>query len=225
MFIVLQLFPGSEQPTPPDDKQLRLYSMRLCPYAHRTHLVLNRKSIPYHVFYIDLSAKPEWYSSIHPNGRVPVLQLVNEANDPFLFESLTICEYLDEKFPDNKLYPSDPLEKAQTKLWIERFGPITVAFYRIVFEKIDDALKDKLLVDLTGGLNSYEEELKKRATKYYGGDNPNIFDYAIWPWFERFGVLSSVVGVGDKFKLDDSTYPNLVRDHDISCGKEFKFRE
>ncbi len=199
---------GSEQPTPPNDSQLRLYSMRFCPYAHRAHLVLNCKNIPHHVFNVDMSEKPDWYiQNVNPGGKVPTLQLVNEKNEPFLFESLTICEYLDEKFPEIKLYPTDPLEKAHTKLWIDRFGSISGSFYRIVFEKISDDVKEKLLGDLITGLNAYEEELLKRGTKYFGGDNPNIFDYGIWPWFERFGVLSSVVG--DKFRIE--TFPNLVK--------------
>lgn len=171
--------------------------------------MLNVKNIPYHVFYIDLSAKPEWYSKVNPNGKVPALQLVNENNSPFLVESMIICEYLDEKFPENKLYPTDPLEKANTKLWIDRFGSIGGDFYRIVYEKNSDDVKEKLLGDLNAGLGTYEEELLKRGTKYFGGDKPNILDYAIYPWFERFGVLSSVVG--DKFKIDESTFPNLVK--------------
>lgn len=201
---------GSEQPTPPNDNKLRLYSMRFCPYAHRTHLVLNVKNIPHHVFNVDMSEKPEWYiNNVNPSGKVPAIQLVNENNDPFLFESLAICEYLDEKFPEIKIYPTDPLEKAQTKLWIDRFGSIGGAFYRLVFEKNSEEVNEKLLSDLIAGLKAYEEELLKRGTKYFGGDRPNIFDYGIWPWFERFGVLTAVVG--DKFKIDDSTFPSLAK--------------
>lgn len=191
--------------------------MRFCPYAQRTHLVLNVKNIPHHVFNLNTSEKPEWYTNnINPSGKVPTLQLVNEIDEPFLFESLVICEYLDEKFPEVKLYPTDPLEKAQTKLWIERFGSIGGAFYRLVFEKNSEEVNEKLLSDLIAGLKAYEEELLKRGTQYFGGDKPNIFDYGIWPWFERFGVLSAVVG--DKFKIDDSTFPSLVRRH-FPCGK------
>lgn len=209
MYVLFLSNQGTEQPTAPNDNQLRLYSMRFCPFAHRAHLVLNVKNIPYHVFYIDLSAKPEWYGKVNPNGKVPALQLVNEKNDPFLVESMVICEYLDEKYPDVKLYPIDPLAKAETKLWIDRFGSIAGAFYRLVYEKNNDDVNEKLLGDLVAGLKAYEEELLKRGTKYFGGEQPNILDYAIWPWFERLGTLSSVVG--DKFKLDDSTYPYLVR--------------
>jgi len=75
---------GTDQPIPPNDGQLRLYSMRFCPFAHRAHLVLNVKNIPYHVFYINLSEKPEWYSKVNPNGKVPALHLINEPSQPFL---------------------------------------------------------------------------------------------------------------------------------------------
>lgn len=182
--------------------------MRFCPFAHRAHLVLNAKNLPYHVIYINLSEKPEWYGKVNPNGKVPALHLVKETNQPFLVESMIICEYLDEKYPEVKLYPSDPLTKAETKLWIDRFGSIAGAFYRLVYEKNADDVNDKLLTDLHVGLNAYEEELKKRGTEYFGGDKPNIFDYGIWPWFERFGVLTSIVN--EKFKFDARNYPALV---------------
>ena len=36
-----------------------------------------------------------------------------------MFESSVIIEYLDTKFPDPKLYPDDPWEKAQVKMWMD----------------------------------------------------------------------------------------------------------
>lgn len=183
--------------------------MRFCPFAHRVHLVLNAKDIPYHVFYINLTDKPEWYTAnVNPNGKVPALQLTNEPYHPFLVESMVICEYLDEKYPENKLYPTDPLAKANTKLWIERIGTVAGSLYRLVYEKNADDVIDKHFKELFATLDQYEEELKKRGTEYYGGDKPNILDYAIWPWFERFGLLSSIHG--DKNLFDANHYPQLV---------------
>lgn len=182
--------------------------MRFCPFAHRVHLVLNAKNIPYHVIYINLSDKPEWYAEVNPNGKVPAVQLVHEPYSPFLVESMIICEYLDEKFPDVHLYPRDPLDKAQTKIWIERFGPIAGSFYRLVYEKNAEDVNDKLLNDLYVGLKPFEEELTKRGTEFFGGQNPNILDYAIWPWFERLGILSTIVG--EKFQFDHNNFPSLV---------------
>lgn len=181
--------------------------MRFCPFAHRVHLTLNAKNIPYHVVYINLSDKPEWYGQLNPNGKVPALHLVNEPDQPFLTESLHICEYLDEKYSATALFPKDPLQKVQAKLLIERFSPTAGAFYRLMF---DPELKDvkKSLEEFHRGLDAFEEELTKRNAPYFGGASLNIIDYGIWPWFERFGALTAVHG--DKYELNAKNYPKLV---------------
>lgn len=182
--------------------------MRFCPFAHRVHLVLNAKNIPYHTFFINLVDKPEWYLTINPNGRVPALKLTNEPHQPVLVESLVICEYLDEKYPEAKLYPADPLHKAETKLWIERFDACHSAFYHLIYVKNDDAEIDKRFTELLTTIDQFEAELSKRGTEYFGGDHPNILDYAIWPWFERLAMLKTFHG--DKNKFDEHNYPTLV---------------
>lgn len=181
--------------------------MRFCPFAHRVHLVLNAKEIPYNVVYINLSEKPEWYPKINPNGKVPAIQLMNEPNHPFLIESMVIAEYLDEKYPENKLYPTDPLEKAETKLWIEKFGPIPGAFYRLVYEVNSDEINAELLTKFYAELANFEAELTKRGLTFFAGSKPGILDYSIWPWFERFTILSSIIG--DKYDFDGK-FPRLV---------------
>lgn len=198
---------GSSQPSFPDNEKLRLFSMRFCPFAHRILLVLAAKDIPYHVANINLTDKPEWYLKLNPNGKVPALQLPEHASEPVLTESIIIAEYLDEKYPQVKLFPSDPLKKAETKLWIESFTPIIVTFYRLIYNQNTDADTDLLLNTIYTELGRFETELTKRATAYFSGDNVGIFDYAIWPWFERFGVLNEIIG--DKFHFDDK-FPKLV---------------
>lgn len=181
--------------------------MRFCPFAHRVHLVLNAKKIPYHVTYINLTEKPEWYPKVNPNGKVPALQLVNEPNQPFLVESMVIAEYLDEKYPEVKLYPTDPLVKAETKLWLERFSPIPGTHYRLVYNTNTDEENESLLNTFYTELQPFEDELIARKTEYFAGAQPGILDYAIWPWFERFGVLTNIVG--DKYNFDQQ-FPKLV---------------
>jgi len=43
-----------------------------------------------------------------PSGRVPALR----HGDLLLWESLAICEYIAERFPDRQLYPADPAARA-----------------------------------------------------------------------------------------------------------------
>lgn len=67
-----------------------------------------------------------------PLGKVPCLEL--ETGET-LYESLIIAEYLDENYPDHKLYPSDPLAKAKDKLLIERFNEVIGTMYKVLKDK------------------------------------------------------------------------------------------
>lgn len=193
---------GDAKPEFPDDGVYRLYSMRFCPYAARTHLILDAKNIPYHTINIHLNDKPEWLFDANPLGKVPALQLVNKKNAPFVYESLLIGEYLDEVHPNNKLFPSDPLAKLQEKLWIERFSPIASKFHQTNVEGT------AVWNDIQKGFDEFEKELTFRRSIYFGGEKPNILDYAIWPWFPRTEVLDVIFGEGNIF--DEKRFPNLV---------------
>lgn len=194
---------GSSKPDFPDDGAYRLYSMRYCPYAARVHLVLDAKNIPYHTANIHLKNKPEWLFDANPSGKVPALQLVNRPGAPFISESMLIAEYLDEVHPENKLYPNDPFEKLQEKLWIERFGPIATKFFQTF---VDGRVA---WYDILNGIDEFEKELNRRGTVYFGGDKPNILDYAIWPWFQRTEVAGEIFSDGCEFS--EERFPKLVR--------------
>lgn len=62
--------------------------------------------------------KPNWFYAISPLGKVPAIQKDGET----LYESIVICEYLNEVYPDPPLHSSDPWKKALDKGLIETFG-------------------------------------------------------------------------------------------------------
>lgn len=177
--------------------------MRFCPYAARTHLVLDAKNIPYHTVNINLIDKPEWLFEANPLGKVPALQLIDKPNAPFIYESLLIAEYLDEVHPENKLYPADPLAKLQEKLWIERFSSVASKFH----QSVTDGVAQWNAIQI--GLDEFEAELNSRGSIYFGGDKPNILDYAIWPWFSRTDVLEEIFAEGCTFS--EKRFPKLVK--------------
>jgi len=196
---------GDAEPNFPDDGKLHLISMRFCPYAQRTHIILEAKKIPYHTYNINLAEKPEWLTKYSPLGKVPALGLSNEKGKPFIHESLVIADYLDEKYPEKKLYPKDPLAKAVDKLLIERFNNVSSGFYKIAFGS--NAAEG--LTQISNGLDDFEKELEKRGTTFFGGDEPGMLDYMIWPWVERLAVLKYIDG--DKFELDKTRFAKLVQ--------------
>lgn len=196
---------GSERPALPDDGRLRLYSMRFCPYAARAHLVLDAKNIPYHTINIDLMHKPVWFFDANPMGMVPALQVINECGAPYLSESLIIMEYIEDKYPEPRLLPSDPLQRAQERLWIEKFNAVASAVNRGVVNKTDPTGAWK---EICNALQPFEVELKRRGTVYFGGNAPNLVDYAIWPFFHRIELAADLFG--EKCDFDKQTFPALV---------------
>ena len=66
--------------------------------------------------HVHLKNKPDWFLQKNPDGKkVPVL----ETNGKIITESLVICEYLDEKYPEIKLLPTNPEDKARDKELME----------------------------------------------------------------------------------------------------------
>ncbi|CAF1121071.1 unnamed protein product [Rotaria sordida] len=62
---------GSECP-PLKENQLRLYSMRFCPFVRRVKLVLAAKNIPYEEIFINLNDEPEcnYLDDLYPEHRL-----------------------------------------------------------------------------------------------------------------------------------------------------------
>ncbi|XP_055335831.1 glutathione S-transferase omega-1-like [Paramacrobiotus metropolitanus] len=172
---------GSSEPKL-DENQLRLFSMRFCPYAERARLTLNIKKIPYEIVNINLTEKPEWYMAHHnPLGKVPTL---HEPGKPKpVFESLIVAEYVDEHFPNEpKLLPKDEYEKARQKVAIEVITQKFINNLNAVGAKGD---KEKV-EELKKGLKEVEESL---TGQYFAGDKMGFVDVMIWPWFERIAPV------------------------------------
>ncbi|KAL7990629.1 hypothetical protein Chor_014059 [Crotalus horridus] len=171
-------------PGPVPEGIICVYSMRHCPFAQRTLLVLKAKGINHEIVNINLRNKPEWFFEKNPLGLVPVLET---SKGQLISESPITCEYLDEAYPENKLYPADPYEKAYQKMLLEYFSkvpPICISYARAIRNGKDaSALK-----------NEYQKKLLKleeiimlanHKTKFFGGNSVSMIDYLIWPWFER----------------------------------------
>ncbi|XP_036815531.1 glutathione S-transferase omega-1 isoform X1 [Oncorhynchus mykiss] len=110
---------GSSAPGLVAKGQIRLYSMRFCPFAHRTRLVLHAKGIKHDTVNINLKDKPEWFLKKNPLGLVPTLET---SSGQVIYESPITCDYLDEVYTDKKLLPADPFQKAQQKMMLENFS-------------------------------------------------------------------------------------------------------
>ena len=89
--------------------EITIYSAVVCPFAHRSRLVLLEKGIDFELVEIDLQNKPANFTEISPYSKVPVIKHGNER----VWESAIINEYLDETFPEPSLLPKDAISRAQ----------------------------------------------------------------------------------------------------------------
>lgn len=88
---------------------------------------------------------------------------------------------------------------------------------------------------MNNALDVFEAELKKRGTKFYGGEKPGMIDYMIWPWCERTDSFPFIIG--DKYEMEKTRYAKLIEWKDamkqdsavkasiISGEDHFKFRK
>lgn len=158
--------------------KFRLISFKLCPFVQRSVIVLKEKKIPFEIEYIDLANKPDWFLKISPTGKVPVLEVEGRV----LFESAVIMEYLDEVNPPS-LHPTDALEKAQDRAWIEFSSNLLVLQYQLSHTKSADDYAAKLAA-LRAGLTRFDNEFQG---PYWHGENFSLVDAAIAPLFTRIG--------------------------------------
>ena len=175
---------GSAPPGPVPEGQIRVYSMRFCPFAQRTLMVLKAKGIRHEVININLKNKPEWFFEKNPLGLVPVLE---NSQGHLVTESVITCEYLDEAYPEKKLFPDDPYKKARQKMTLESFSkvpPLIASFVRSKRKEDSPNLREALeneFKKLEEGMDNYKS--------FLGGDSPSMVDYLTWPWFQRLEAL------------------------------------
>ncbi len=93
----------------------KLYGTPISPFSYLIHSALIYKKVDFEYIFVDLGTKkqkePE-YLKLHPFGQVPLLITDEGVN---LYESFAIFEYLEEKFPDSSMLPTDLNERAKIR--------------------------------------------------------------------------------------------------------------
>ncbi len=112
---------------------MKLFDGGLAPNPRRTRIYLAEKGIEVEIVPIDMAAmghKSEAITSRNPLQKLPVLEL---DDGTILTESLAICRYFEELYPEPPLFGVDALDKAIVEMWSRRMefniiSPIAQAF-------------------------------------------------------------------------------------------------
>jgi len=173
--------------------ELKLYSARACPYAHRTRLVLGEKKIGFELIEIDLANKPAWYGGVSLYGKVPAL----EHDGVRIVESAVINEYLEEVFPEPRLLPREPAGRALARIWIDFANTRLAPAFGKVLWGASPADREAGKKELGAALDLVEREALGKLSSsgpYFFGAEPTLVDFAFYPWFERFRALEQHSG-------------------------------
>ena len=139
--------------------------------SRRVRLCLEEKGLAYESHVVDLEKmehhSPE-YLKINPNGVIPALIHDGRA----LYESGTICEYLDDAFPEPPLRPAGAYERAEMRNWIRAA--------RKPYTEEERAAARARLVQM---LDRMEAAMKE--TGWLAGARYSIADIALVPFVKR----------------------------------------
>ncbi|MBB2749819.1 UNVERIFIED_ORG: glutathione S-transferase [Rhizobium aethiopicum] len=167
--------------------RLTLISHPLCPFVQRAAIVLLEKGVPFDRINVDLSAKPDWFLALSPTGKVPLLKIARAgAEDAILFESMVICEYLEETERSTAMYPEDPLLRARQRAWIE-FATQTMTDGWQFLHSVDAATADARRAAFRDRLRKLEAELG--AGPYFAGSAFGMVDAIYAPLFRYFAII------------------------------------
>ena len=212
------------------EQNLTLISHPLCPFVQRAVIVLLEKGVAFDRVNVDLSAKPDWFLALSPTGKVPVLK-VRQPNDQdaILFESVVICEYLNETQVGVSMYPDDALLRARHRAWIE-FATQTFAEGWQFLHAKDVETADARRTSFSDRLSKIEAELGDGP--YFAGADFGLVDAVYAPLFRYFGIIDAAVAdpifaslprltawraaLAERPSVRNAvigTYPDLFRDH------------
>lgn len=190
---------------------MKLYTYFESGSAYRIRIALALKGIEYEPIFVvggrdSTDLQKQDYLELNPAGAVPTLI----DGDTVLTQSIAIMEYLEEKFPEPPLLPSEPdaraRARAMTQLIVSDTHPLSTAR---VMEFLDEKLE--LPQDAQSnwrrhwnerGFMALEELLAadEKAKGFYFGEHPTMADIA----------LVSQVFVATKFGYDISYFPNVM---------------
>ncbi len=96
---------------------VRIIGSYASPYVRKVLVVLDLKDIPYEIDPIIPFMGNDEFSKLSPIRRIPVLM----DDRVTLSDSTVICEYLDDRWPEPAVRPSDPVARARGR-WLEEFA-------------------------------------------------------------------------------------------------------
>lgn len=191
---------------------MKLYDYGFSSAAYRVRIALNLKRLSYDRVDIDLIKDggiqhSDDYKRVNPQELIPSL----ETDGRVIGQSLAIIEYLDECYPDPRLLPTYPMERARVRQLSYAIAcdihPINNLSARQLLKKMGHS-DEEIMAQwyshwITKGFTALETLVSqsKETGRFCHGDTPTLADICLVPQMAN----------AYRFKVPVDRFPTLVR--------------
>ncbi|KAJ6631525.1 glutathione-S-transferase [Mycena sp. CBHHK59/15] len=163
-----------------EPQELIFYAGWFCPYVQRSWICLEEKGIPYQYSEVNPYKKEKHFLDINPKGLVPAVEYHGKA----LYESLVICEFLEDAYPKYgpSILPADPYTRAFARIWVDYISKAFVPAFMRLMQSQEKEKQDLAREELYEALRKFTAQIKG---PYFLGEQFSLVDVAIVPWITR----------------------------------------
>ena len=209
---------------------MKLYSFFRSGTSHRLRIALALKGLSYDYVAVDLRREQHLrpaYTSIHPQGLVPALELdasESEGHSRVLIQSPAIIEWLEERYPEPPLLPALPEQRARVRALA---AIVACDIHPLNNRRVLEALRQDLHADatavnrwcatwITAGFDAIEALLAadRERRHFCFGDTPTLADVHLVPQVES----------ARRFEVDLRRWPR-IQAVDAACRELAAFRD
>ncbi len=191
---------------------LIVYGAGLSPFVRKVRLALLEKGLEYTLDPVNPFQPPEGFLEMSPLKRIPAFRDTSLPEPNFLSDSSIICDYLEHKYPEKPLYPSDPYLRARA-LWFEEYADSVFAtaiggglfFERIVKKLLRQQTDESVcVVTINEKLPPMFDYLEKQlgGNDYFVGGKFSIADISVATMLVNFDHAGEAV--------DSARWPRLA---------------
>jgi glutathione S-transferase len=155
--------------------------------VQRSQPVQKGEAFPWYVLTIVILLKRwqlKYGADINPKGLVPAIEYKGKA----LYESLILCELLEEEYPNHtpNILPKDPVDRAYARIWIDYISKSILPWYMRLLQSQELEKQKEALEELNKAYRTFADKIQG---PYFLGEEFSLVDIAIVPWIVRDYIL------------------------------------